>query len=210
MKTLTKEIQEKLTPKEAVELLRKGNQRFVNNIKVNRNLLQQVNETREGQHPFAVIISCMDSRAPAEIIFDQGLGDIFSIRVAGNVINEDILGSTEFGCKVVGAKAVVVLGHTSCGAISGAIDNVQLGNLGSVLNKIQFSIPNDDSAYHQLSMDEKKQWVTKSNVFHSMSEIRNRSGILRDLEKRGEITIVGGIYDLSSGEVTFFEEQNRG
>ena len=117
MRTLTKDMQNKISPEGAVTLLRDGNARFVNNLKLNRNLLQQVNETSDGQHPFAVIISCMDSRTSAELIFDQGLGDVFSIRIAGNVINEDILGSAEFGCKVIGAKVIVVVGHTGCGAI---------------------------------------------------------------------------------------------
>jgi carbonic anhydrase len=206
MRTLTKELQDKITPAEAVEILKEGNKRFVNNLKINRNLLQQVNETREGQHPFAVIISCMDSRAPAEMIFDQGLGDIFSIRVAGNVINEDILGSAEFGCKVAGAKAIVVLGHTRCGAIKGAVEKVQLGNLGSVLNKIEFSIPGNDAKFHALSPAEKIDLVTIRNVHHSISEIRNRSSILRDLEQSGEIQIVGGLYDLTTGEVRIFDK----
>jgi carbonic anhydrase len=205
MRTLTKEIQEKITPAQAIEILKEGNKRFINNLKVNRNLLQQVNETHAGQHPFAVIISCMDSRAPAEIIFDQGLGDIFSIRVAGNIINEDILGSAEFGCKVVGAKAIAVLAHTGCGAIKGAINQVQLGNLGSVLNKIQFSIPTHDEKYKTLSPEEKMDCVTLRNVNHSISEIRNRSSILRDMEQDGEIRIVGGIYDITTGEVKFFD-----
>lgn len=205
MRTLTRELQEQITPHQAIEILKEGNKRFVNNLKINRNLLQQVNETRNGQHPFAVIISCMDSRAPAEMIFDQGLGDIFSIRIAGNVINEDILGSAEFGCKVAGAKAVIVLGHTQCGAIKGALDSVQLGNLGSVLNKIQFSIPSHDSHYLSLSGEEKLSLMTQKNVNHSLSEIRNRSGILRDMEENGEIILVGGVYDISTGAVTIFE-----
>lgn len=205
MRTLTKEIQEKLTPQQAVDLLRDGNRRFVNNLKINRNLLQQVNETRAGQHPFAVIVSCMDSRTSAELIFDQGLGDIFSIRIAGNVVNEDILGSAEFGCKVAGAKAIIVLGHTGCGAIYGAMNRVQLGNLDSILNKIQFSIPYDDTQYQSLSQQEKVDSVTRRNVEHSLSEIRNRSAILRDLERGGEITMVGAVYDVSTGVVTFFD-----
>ena len=120
MKTLTKEMQASITPTMALELLKEGNKRFVNNLKVNRNLLQQANETSDGQHPFAVILSCIDSRTSAELIFDQGLGDIFSVRIAGNIVNEDILGSMEFGCKVAGAKFIVVLGHTKCGAVKGA------------------------------------------------------------------------------------------
>jgi len=204
MRTLTKELQEQITPEEAILLLKQGNQRFTNNLKVNRNLLQQVNETRAGQHPFAVIVSCMDSRAPAEIVFDQGLGDVFSIRIAGNIINDDILGSAEFGCKVVGAKAIVVLGHTDCGAIKGALAQVQMGNLSSVLSKIQFSIPETNLKFKALSASEKTDWVTKRNVLHSISEIRNRSAVLRDLESANEIKIVGGIYNISTGEVEFF------
>jgi carbonic anhydrase len=208
MKTLNKEAQENITPKQAISILKEGNRRFVNNLKLNRNLLQQLTETRTSQHPFAVIISCMDSRAPAELIFDQGLGDILSVRIAGNIINDDILGSTEFGCAVVGAKAVVVLGHTGCGAIKGAIDQVQLGNLSSVLTKIQYSIPHEDSLFEKLSSEEKIDHVTKSNVEHSLSEIRNRSAILRDLEVDGEIVLIGGIYDLSNGNVGFFKTEN--
>lgn len=131
MKTLTKELQESLSPVLALELLKDGNKRFVNNLKINRNLLQQVNETSDGQHPFAVILSCIDSRSSAELIFDQGLGDIFSVRVAGNILNEDILVSMEFGCKIAGSKIIVVLGHTKCGAIKGACDHVEMGNLTS-------------------------------------------------------------------------------
>src|SRR5690606_2734531 len=119
MRTLTKEDQQAITPQKALNLLEEGNKRFVNNLKINRNLLQQANETSDGQHPFAVILSCIDSRTSAELIFDQGLGDVFSIRVAGNIVNEDVLGSMEFGCKVAGAKIIVVLGHTKCGAIKG-------------------------------------------------------------------------------------------
>src|SRR5690242_17494771 len=133
MRTLTKDLQQKITPVQGVELLKEGNKRFVNNLKLNRNLLQQVNETTESQHPFAVIISCMDSRTSAELIFDQGLGDIFSIRIAGNVVNDDIVGSMEYACNVVGSKLIVVLGHSRCGAIAGAIDHVEMGNLTGLL-----------------------------------------------------------------------------
>src|SRR5688572_11687576 len=137
MRTLTKEMQARITPAGALELLREGNKRFINNLKVNRNLLQQANETSDGQHPFAVILSCIDSRTSAELIFDQGLGDIFSVRIAGNILNEDILGSMEFGCKVAGAKIIVVLGHTKCGAVKGACDHIEMGNLTTLLNKIR-------------------------------------------------------------------------
>ncbi|HMW27201.1 MAG TPA: carbonic anhydrase, partial [Ferruginibacter sp.] len=137
MKTLNKEIQSKITPRKALELLKGGNQRFVNNLKANRNLLEQVNETSEGQWPFAIILSCIDSRTSAELIFDQGLGDIFSVRIAGNIVNTDILGSMEFACKLAGSKLVVVLGHTKCGAVKGACDHVEMGNLTELLSKLQ-------------------------------------------------------------------------
>src|SRR5215510_7143314 len=143
MRTHSKESQSSLTPDTALEILKEGNERFVNNLKANRNLLQQVNETSEGQFPFATILSCIDSRTSAELIFDQGLGDIFSIRIAGNILNEDILGSMEFGTKVVGTKIIVVLGHTRCGAIVGACNHVEMGNLTTLLNKIQPAIFNE-------------------------------------------------------------------
>src|SRR5688572_31579445 len=143
MRTLTKEMQARITPAGALELLREGNKRFINNLKVNRNLLQQANETSDGQHPFAVILSCIDSRTSAELIFDQGLGDIFSVRIAGNVINEDILGRMEFGCKVAGAKIIVVLGHTKCGAVKGACDHVEMGNLTALLTKIRPAVEDE-------------------------------------------------------------------
>ena len=137
MKAHTKETQSTMTPEKAIQFLKEGNERFQNNLKANRNLLQQVNETSDGQFPFAVILSCIDSRVSAELVFDQGLGDIFSVRIAGNFINDDILGSMEFGCKVAGSKLIVVLGHTSCGAVKGACDKVELGKLTGMLNKIQ-------------------------------------------------------------------------
>src|SRR5687767_1463480 len=137
MRTLTKEMQASLTPQQAIDLLKEGNKRFVNNLKANRNLLQQVNETSAGQFPFAFILSCIDSRTSAELIFDQGLGDIFSCRIAVNILNEDILGSMEFACKVAGAKVVVVLGHTRCGAVKGACDDVKMGHLTVLLQKVK-------------------------------------------------------------------------
>ncbi|MFT5986021.1 MAG: carbonic anhydrase, partial [Planctomycetota bacterium] len=133
MKTHTKETQATMTPEKSLQFLKEGNERFQNNLKANRNLLQQVNETSDGQFPFAVILSCIDSRVPAELVFDQGIGDIFSVRVAGNIVNEDILGSIEYGCKVAGSKVVVVLGHTACGAVKGACDDVKLGNITPLL-----------------------------------------------------------------------------
>ncbi len=143
MRTLTKEIQAVISPVVALGLLKEGNKRYINNLKVNRNLLQQANETSDGQHPFAVILSCIDSRTSAELIFDQGLGDIFSVRIAGNIINEDILGSMECGCNVAGAKIIVVLGHTKCGAVKGACDYVEMGNLTALLSKIRPAVDDE-------------------------------------------------------------------
>ena len=137
MKVHTKETQDKLTPRAALEILKEGNDRFVKNLKAQRDLLRQINETRDGQWPFATILSCIDSRTSAELVFDQGLGDIFSVRIAGNIVNTDIIGSMEFACKVAGSKLVVVLGHTNCGAIKGACDHVEMGNLTELLSKIQ-------------------------------------------------------------------------
>ena len=138
-------MQAAIPPGLAIELLKEGNKRFINNLKVNRNLLQQANETSDGQHPFAVILSCIDSRTSAELIFDQGLGDVFSVRIAGNIINEDILGSMEFGCKVAGSKIIVVLGHTKCGAVKGACDHVEMGNLTALLSKIQPAVYDENT-----------------------------------------------------------------
>jgi carbonic anhydrase len=205
MKTLTRKMQEQITPHLAVKLLKEGNQRFINNLKVNRNLLQQVNETTDSQHPFAVIISCMDSRTSAELIFDQGLGDIFSIRIAGNVVNEDILGSAEFGCKVVGAKVILVLGHTGCGAIKGAVDNVELGHLHFITHKIQRCIPTLRNKFPQASDHEICHHVTKENILMGVSDLKSRSSILEEMCYKNEIQIIGALYDLSTGIVEFFE-----
>ncbi|MDH4468091.1 MAG: carbonic anhydrase [Bacteriovoracaceae bacterium] len=205
MRTLTKELQQDITPQRAIDLLKEGNQRFLNNLKFNRNLLQQVNDTSESQHPFAVIISCMDSRTSAELIFDQGLGDVFSIRIAGNVINEDILASTEFGCKVVGAKVVVVLGHTSCGAIKGAVDDVDLGHLHFITKKIQRCIPKIKATDKFISPSDLVTSVTTENVIQGVQDLKARSSILEEMEYTKKIKIVGGVYDVSSGVVTFLE-----
>jgi carbonic anhydrase len=207
MKTLTKEMQNAILPSMALDLLKEGNRRFVNNLKINRNLLQQANETSDGQHPFAVILSCIDSRTSAELIFDQGLGDVFSIRIAGNIVNEDILGSMEFGCKVAGAKIIVVLGHTKCGAIKGACDNVELGNLTSLISKIkpavdQEMITSNNRTSSNASFVEN---VAELNVSLSVKNILLKSPIIAEMVKNEEITIVGGVHDISSGEVKFFE-----
>jgi carbonic anhydrase len=201
MKTITKVEQQNISPNQAIEILKNGNRRFVQNLSLNRNLLQQMNETTEGQNPFAVIISCMDSRTSAELIFDQGLGDIFSIRIAGNVINDDILGSAEFGCKAVGSKVILVLGHTKCGAVKGAMDKVELGHLHSVTSKIQRCIHDKSSS----NSSEDLHKVTHDNVILGIKDLRSNSSILKEMEEKGQIKIVGGIYDIASGEVNFFE-----
>lgn len=207
MRTLTKEIQDSLTPQMAFQILKDGNNRFINNLKSNRNLLQQVNETSEGQHPFAVILSCIDSRTSAELIFDQGLGDVFSVRIAGNILNEDILGSMEFACKVAGAKVVLVLGHTKCGAVKGACDGVQLGNLTVLLDKIKPAIQAEKTTKEQrnASNSEFVENVATLNVHLVMDEIKNRSAILKEMASNKEIAIVGGMYDVDSGLVSFYE-----
>lgn len=205
MRTLTKELQGEISPDRAVELLKTGNERFVNNLKVNRNLLQQVNETSDGQHPFAVIISCMDSRTSAELIFDQGLGDIFSIRIAGNIINEEIIGSAEFGCKVAGAKAILVLGHTGCGAIKGAVDDVELGHLHFITKKIQRCLPALRKANPKASHADICQSVTEQNVLQGIKDLETSSHILSAMVHDKQIRIVGGVYDISTGQVTFLE-----
>jgi carbonic anhydrase len=208
MRTLTKEMQSSITPAMALELLKEGNKRFVNNLKVNRNLLQQVNETSDGQYPFAVILSCIDSRTSAELIFDQGLGDIFSIRVAGNVINEDILGSMEFACKVAGSKIIVVLGHTKCGAVKGACDHVEMGNLTALLTKIRPAVDDEKTITNNRNSNnlEFVEKVSVINVKRTVKAIMEQSPILKEMIQKGEIGIVGGMYDITNGSVTFYSE----
>jgi carbonic anhydrase len=207
MKTLTKEMQSAITPTMALNLLKDGNKRFVNNLKINRNLLQQANDTSDGQHPFAVILSCIDSRTSAELIFDQGLGDIFSARIAGNIVNDDILGSMEFGCKVAGAKIIVVLGHTKCGAVKGACDNVSLGNLTGLIEKIKPAVNQETTTTENRTSSNANfvENVAELNVSLSVKNILLKSPIIAEMVKNEEITIVGGVHDISSGEVKFFE-----
>jgi carbonic anhydrase len=206
MYTLSKEAQKNITPDLAIQLLKEGNERFINNLKTNRNLLQQVNETSDGQHPFAVILSCIDSRTSSELIFDQGLGDIFSVRIAGNILNEDILGSMEFATKVVGVKLIVVLGHTKCGAIVGACNHVEMGNLTTLLNKVQPAIYKEDKTTDNRTGSNPVfvKNVTEINVRLTMERIRRESPIIADMEKNGEIKIIGGIYQVENGKVDFF------
>lgn len=208
MKTLTKEMQAAITPRIALDLLKEGNKRFVNNLKINRNLLQQANETSDGQHPFAIILSCIDSRTSAELIFDQGLGDIFSVRIAGNILNEDILGSMEFACKVAGAKFIVVLGHTKCGAVKGACDHVEMGNLTALLSKLQPAVYDEktETVNRNSSNDEFVEKVSVINIKRTVHAIIERSPILSDMIRSGEIGIVGGTHDIGSGSVHFHDD----
>ncbi|MFB9107387.1 MULTISPECIES: carbonic anhydrase family protein [Flavobacterium] len=208
MKTLTKEMQAAITPSKALELLKEGNQRFVSNLKINRNLLQQANETSDGQHPFAVILSCIDSRTSAELIFDQGLGDIFSVRIAGNIINEDILGSMEFGCKVAGSKIIVVLGHTKCGAVKGACDHVEMGNLTALLTKIRPAVDDETQTKENRNSGNPDfvENVSVINVKRTVKSIMERSPILKEMIEKGEIGIVGGTHDITTGEVAFLAD----
>ena len=206
MRTQSKETQPHLTPSQAVQILREGNSRFIQNLKANRNLLQQVNETSEGQYPFAVVLSCIDSRTSAELIFDQGLGDIFSVRIAGNILNEDILGSMEFACKVAGAKAIVVLGHTRCGAIKGACDHVKMGNLSTLLNKIQPAVEAEKSVSENRTSSNSAfvEKVAEINVLQTVENIRKRSEILDTLIAEGKVALIGGMYDVETGVVDFY------
>ncbi|UYQ92821.1 carbonic anhydrase family protein [Chitinophaga horti] len=208
MRTHDKVSQSSLTPATTLEFLKEGNQRFVSNLRINRNLLQQVNDTRDGQWPAAAIVSCMDSRTSAELIFDQGLGDIFSIRLAGNVISDNVLGSLEYATKVAGSKFIVVLGHTKCGAIKGACDGVEMGNLTGLLNKIrpaifqEQTIKNDRTSHNPAFVDA----VTHIHVERSVQAIMEQSSILYDMIQKGEIGIIGAMYDVETGEVSWMEE----
>lgn len=208
MRTHTKETQSTTEPKDALKFLIEGNYRFINSLKANRDLLQQVNETRDGQFPFATVLSCIDSRTSAELIFDQGLGDIFSIRIAGNIVNDDILGSMEFACKVAGSKLIVVLGHSKCGAIKGACDNVQLGNLSTLLNKIQPSVylERKTKENRTSSNPDFVNNVAQNQVKRSVETIVERSIVLREMIENGQIGLVGAMYDVETGSVDFLEE----
>ena len=198
-----------MTPQKALNFLKKGNERFQGNLKANRNLLEQVNDTSEGQFPFATILSCIDSRVSAELVFDQGLGDIFSIRIAGNFINEDILGSMEFACKLAGTKLIVVLGHTSCGAIKGACDHARMGNLTALINKIEPAVaavkePKDEGLRNSGNLEFVDN-VSIMNVEKALENVRERSRILAEMEENNEIMIKGAMYDIKNGKVTFLD-----
>lgn len=202
MITQTKITQENITAKEAHAILVEGNNRFAQNLKAQRNLISQVIQTSKGQYPFAVILSCIDSRVPVELVFDQGIGDIFSVRVAGNIVNEDVLGSMEYACKVAGSKIVLVLGHTKCGAVNAACNHLELGNITSLLQKIKPAVVTVESNVSKMD-DKSIEEVAVLNVELSIERIRNESHILFELEKEGTIEIVGAIYDVSSGQVNF-------
>ncbi len=208
MRTLNHDSQSAISPESALKLLKEGNERFISNLKYNRNLLQQVNETRDGQWPFAAILSCIDSRTSAELIFDQGLGDIFSIRIAGNIINEDILGSLEFATKVAKSKLIVVLGHSKCGAIRGACDNVQMGNLTGLLNKIQPAIEKELSIMENRNSGNAEfvEKVAEINVKNVTASISQHSDLLKGMIEKGEIGIVGAMYEVETGKVHFYDQ----
>lgn len=203
----TQLIPQDINPRQAVDILKKGNFRFVNNLKINRDLLEQVNETKYGQWPFAAILSCMDSRTSAELIFDLGLGDIFSIRIAGNIVSEGILGSLEYATAVVGSRLIVVLGHTGCGAVKGACDNVQMGNITTVLDKIQSSVRMEDKITENRTSSNAGfvDAVAKLNVHNSVQKILEQSSIIKQLTEEGKVGIMPAMYDVATGRVTFFE-----
>jgi carbonic anhydrase len=207
----TRASQAKMTPAKALELLKAGNERFVSGCMLNRDLREQVRETAGGQYPYAVILSCQDSRTSSEVLFDLNKGDVFSIRIAGNIVNGDVLGGLEFSTRLMGAKLVVVLGHTRCGAITGAIDNAELGNLTALLRRIR---PAVDSTLARRppgippgSADGKfVEEVAKANVLLAMRQIRRRSPVLREMLAAGQIGLVGGMYKLATGRVTFYAD----
>lgn len=207
MYTQTKETLAALNPDTALQLLKEGHKRFLNNSRANRDLMQQVAQTATGQAPFAVILSCIDSRTSVELIFDQAIGDVFSARIAGNILNEDILGSMEFATKVVGSKLVLVLGHTKCGAIVGACNKVELGNLTQLLHKVQPAIEAASTVpgEHNGANPEFVNKVAALNVELTIERIRNESPIIAELEKEGKVKIVGAMYNVENGEVDFYE-----
>lgn len=210
MKAHTSETQSTITPEKALQFLQEGNERFVSNLKVNRNLLEQVNDTREGQWPFAVVLSCIDSRTSAELIFDQGLGDIFSVRIAGNFVNQDILGSMEFGANVAGAKVIVVLGHSKCGALKGGLDaevinTTEMNNLSHLVNHFTPIIDEiiQDGEDRSSKNADLLERLNVCNVKKSIEVIREESSTLRNLEDEGKIKIVGANYCVETGVVTW-------
>jgi carbonic anhydrase len=208
MKAHTKETQELMTPQLSLESLKDGNLRFQNGTVLARNLVEQIKDTSKGQFPFATVLHCIDSRVSAELLFDQGIGDIFSVRIAGNFVNEDILGSMEFACKLAGTKLIVVLGHTSCGAVKGACDHARLGNLTALIKKIEPAVeavkePQDDALRNSSNLEFVNN-VAAKNVQMSIQNIRRNSPVLAEMENNDEIIIVGAMYDVSNGYVSFY------
>ena len=208
MKAHNRETQAQMTPRRALEFLQDGNKRFVSNLKAHRDLLEQANATIDGQWPFATILSCIDSRTSAELIFDQGLGDVFSVRIAGNIVNTDILGSMEFACKVAGSKLIVVLGHSKCGAVKGACDHVEMGNLTELLSKIQPAVYQENKTKENRSSNNEPfvENVAEINVKRSVKNIIERSNILERMIENSEIGIVGAMHNIETGKVTFYKD----
>lgn len=204
---MTKETQENMTPQQVLQSLKDGNQRFTSGQMKNRDVMAQANATTASQHPIAVILNCMDSRTPPEIVFDQGIGDVFAIRIAGNIQNSDILGSMEFGTQLMGSKVIAVIGHTSCGAMRGACQHAKLGNLTGLLQKIEPAVKRGEK--EENSTDCKQavliDQIAKDNVLMVMKQIQANSPTITKLVKEGQIIIVGGMQDLATGKVTFFE-----
>ena len=208
MKAHTAETQATMTPKKALQFLLEGNARFQANIRINRNLIEQVEDTSNGQFPFATILSCIDSRIPTELIFDQGIGDLFNARIAGNFINDDILGSMEFACKLAGSKLIMVLGHTSCGAVKGACDDAKLGHLTQMLEKIKpavNAVKTEEGEARNSTNSKFVDDVSEQNVRINAKAILERSEVLNEMEKSGEIVVVGAIYDVNTGLVSMLE-----
>lgn len=201
------EDQRSVTPALALSFLKEGNERFVSNLKSNRNLLEQVNETKNGQFPFAAVLSCIDSRTSAELIFDQGLGDIFSIRIAGNVISDDVIGSMEFACKLAGSKLIVILGHSRCGAITGACKETKLGHLTNLLEKVNPSIEYVKQNHTETEIDSAEgiNLVASRHVEHTIEEVLQKSPILNEMYRNGEIGIIGAFYNVETGQVDFLK-----
>ena len=209
MKAQTKEMQASMTPEKSLQELKEGNKRFQANHKADRNLKEQVADTSGGQYPFATILSCIDSRVSSELIFDQGIGDVFSARIAGNFVNDDILGSMEFACKLAGTKLIVVLGHTACGAVKGACDDAKLGKLTGMLEKIKPAVNSvskpEDPSLKNSSNFEFVNNVAEKNVHLTIDKIKADSEVLDEMQQNNEIKIIGGMYDIQSGAVTFYE-----
>jgi len=204
MKAHTKETQAKLTPAMSIDLLLEGNKRFVAKQPINRDYIEQVTDTASGQYPFATVLSCIDSRIPTEIVFDQGIGDIFNARIAGNFSNADILGSLEFACKLAGSRIIMVMGHTSCGAVKGACDHAELGNLTQMLAKIKPAVDGTTTGEGEERNSGNLDFVNRVstlNVKLTIEEILKNSSVLKEMSDAGEIQVVGAMYHVSSGKV---------